>query len=55
MGNYGREQTKEIFGKFGHNLDGEKREREFQGLIWVSGRCCFRRKHTKENGELCHY
>lgn len=32
-GKNGREQIKGIFGKFGNNLAGKKREREFQGLI----------------------
>ena len=32
-----REQIKRIIGKFGSNLAGKKREREFRGLIWLSG------------------
>ena len=52
MGNDRREQIKEIFGKFGNNLDGEKREREFQGLTWVRGGCCFRKKHKNDCGKL---
>lgn len=33
MAKGGREQIKGIFGKFGNNLAGKKRERGFQGLI----------------------
>lgn len=37
MAEDGREQIKRVNGKFGNNLAGKKREREFQGHSWVSG------------------